>query len=364
MSGTSIDDFFRRQAREARGPEPERPARRWRPRSRLVRRIALGSALALVVLIGAVAGGGYLAVRHVASSVHRIPGIAALTAANQPVMSAASRKSMTVLLTGDSTLPAERGGHGADHSSTHPEAMSGLIALVHLNANGRGGAVINLPPNAVVSVPGFGRMELWSTLKLGGPSLLIKTVEHLTNVRINDYSVLDFAGLQSVVGAIGGVNIDAPFNMVGGGDSFPKGIDHLNAWDVLPYVKQSDVSEIGREDLQSGLIRSILDKIAADRMFSRVGTDFRVLNAMAKALSVDSNMSDSRLESLALRLGGLKGRNGTFVTAPSTGSPLAGGDDAVHLTPLSRKLWAAIRTDSVAAFARKYPFTVTSGAPE
>jgi LCP family protein required for cell wall assembly len=364
MSRTSVDNFFSHQLHEARGPEAERPTRRKPKRSKLLKRIALASAIALVAGVALVAGGGYLAVNHLASSVHRIPGIVALDAANQPVMPATSRKSTTVLLTGDSTLPANRGGSGVDHSSPDPEAMSGLIALVHLDANGRAGAVVNLPPDVIVSVPGYGRMELWNTLPLGGPSLLIKTVEHLTNVRINDYSVVDFAGVQSVVGAMGGVNIVAPFNMVGAGHVFPKGRDHLNAGDVLPYVKQADVSEIGREDLQSGLIRAVLDKIAGRHMFSRVGTDFRVLDAAAKAFSVDSNLSDAKLESLGLKLGDLKGRDGTFVTAPTSGSPLSGGIGAVHLNRrIANKLWSAIRHDSVAAFARRYPFTVTPGAP-
>jgi len=370
MSGTSVDEFFSRQAHEARGPDQEHPDRRKPKRpagskhSRLLKRIALGSAITLAGGVALVAGGGYLAVHHLASSVHRIPGIVALDAANQPVMPAMSRKSTTVLLTGDDTLPANRGGGGVDHSSPYPEGMSGLIALVHLDANGRAGAVVNLPANAVVSVPGHGRTELRNTLTLGGPSLMIRTVEHLTNVRINDYSVVDFAGVRSVVGAIGGVNIAAPFNMVGDGHFFPKGIDHLNAGDVLPYVRQADVSEIGREDLQSGLIRAVMDKIASQHLFSRVGTDYHALDAAAKAFSVDSNLSDARLVSLGLKLSYLRGRDGTFVTAPSTGSPRTGGDGAVHLNrPLDNKLWTAIRHDRVAAFAAKHPSTVTPGAP-
>jgi LCP family protein required for cell wall assembly len=364
MSGTSADDFFSQQAREARGPEPKRRAKPRSKRARVARRIALASGVALVVGAGALVGGGYFAVNHLASSVHRIQGIAALTAADQPVMPAASHKSTTVLLTGDSSLPANRGGSGADHSSPDPEAISGLIAIVHLDANGRAGAVIDLPPDVVVSVPGHGKMELGNTLKVGGPSLLIETVEQLANVRINDYSVVDFTGVESVVGAMGGVDIDAPFNMVGEGIPFPKGIDHLNGADVLPYVKQADVSEIGREDLQSGLIRAVMDKIARRRMFSRVRTDFHVLDATARAFSVDSNLSDHALESLGLKLGDLKGRDGTFVTAPTTGSPLSGGDGNVFLnTAISNKLWSALRNDSVAAFARRFPSTVTPGAP-
>jgi LCP family protein required for cell wall assembly len=226
--------------------------------------------------------------------------------------------------------------------------------------------VVNLPADAVVRIPGPGRMELSDALKLGGPSLLVKTVEDLTNVRINNYSVINFAGVQSVVAALGGVDVDVPFTMSSEGITFPKGINHLSATDVLPYVRQADVSEIGREELQSGLIRAILDEIAHRRLFSHVDTDLRVLHAITHALSVDSSMSNSELESLALRLSYLKGRDGTFVTAPTTnGSPLSGGDGAVYLNKaISDQLWKAIRNDSVAAFARRYPSTVTPSAPE
>jgi LCP family protein required for cell wall assembly len=363
MLDTSGDDFFGRQAQEARGPESERQPKGKLRHSKLVRRVALVSAICLVVLAGVVGGGGYLAANHLAGSVHRITGITALAAAHQPVMPAGARRSRTVLLTGDSTLPAHRGGSGEDHSSTFPEDMSGLIALVHLNADNKGGAVVNLPPNAVVRVPGHGRMELWKTLPLGGPSLLIRTVENLTNVRIDGYSVVDFDGVRSVVQALGGVDVYAPFTMHSDGITFPKGLNHLTGADVLPYLRQADVSEIGREELQSGLIRSILYEIAQRRLFSRPGTGLRVLHALASALSVDSNMSNSELMSLALKLGHLRGRDGTFVTAPSTGSPLLGGVGAVRLTRLSRELWQAIRHDSVAEFARRHPSTVTPGAP-
>ena len=360
MSDTSANDFFSRQAHEARGPEQERTARRKPGRSKLLKRIALASAIALVVGAGVVAGGGYLVVNHVASSVQRIHGIVALDAAHQPVMPAASRRSMTVLLTSSATRPAsDGGGGGTDGASTQPQALSGLIALVHLNADNRGGGVVSIPANSVVDVPGYGRMELWSTLKLGGPSLLIKTVEHLTNVRINHYSVLDFAGAVRVIGAMNGVDVDVPYTFSNEGFTFRAGINHLTAANVLAYVKQPGVSQVVRTEKQQNLIRAMLDKIAQKHMFSHIATDYRVLRAMAGSLSVDSNFTNSQLESLALRLGHLKSRDGTFITAPTTGGP----SGAVYLTSLTRKLWSAIRHDAIAAFARRYPFTVTPGAP-
>jgi LCP family protein required for cell wall assembly len=362
MSEMSTDDFFRRQAQEARGPESSRqdpgtPARR---RRRRLRRVALAAGICLALVTGIAAGGTFFTARHLASSVQRLNGIAALDAADQPVMPAATRKSMTVLLTSSGQQPAPNGG-GVDGASPRPEALSGLIALVHLNAGGRGGGVVSIPADTAVNVPGHGSMKIWATLALGGPSLLIRTVESLTNVRIDHYSVLDFPRVESVVGAMNGVQVDVPFTVTSDGFTFPAGIDTLTAADVLAYVRQPGVSEVGRTELQSNLVRAILDKIANEHLFSHVSTDFRVLDAMARVLSVDSNFTDAQLVSLGLRLGGLSARSGTFITTPTT---VTAGTGSVFLRqPFARQLWSAIRSDSLAAYARRYPFTVTPGAP-
>jgi LCP family protein required for cell wall assembly len=362
MSEMSTDDFFRRQAQDARGPEsPGRdPGNSGCRGLRRLRRVGLAAGIALVLVTGIAAGGTFFTARHLAGSVQRLNGIAALDAARQPLMPVATRKSMTVLLTSSGEQPAPNGG-GIDGASPRPEALSGLIALVHLNANGRGGGVVSIPANTVVHVPGHGSMKIWATLALGGPSLLIRTVENLTDVRIEHYSVLDFARVVSVIRAMNGVEVNVPFTFTSQGFTFHAGINNLTAADVLAYVRQNDVSEAGRAELQSNLIRAILDKIAHDHLFSHVRTDFRVLDAMARAFSVDSNFTDAQLVSLGLRLGGLSARDGTFITAPTTA---AAGTGPVYLRqPYARKLWAAIRSDSLMAYARRYPFTVTPGAP-
>ena len=42
---------------------------------------------------------------------------------------------------------------------------------------------------------------------LGGPTLLIQTVEKLTDIRVDHLAVIDFAGFQSMVDAVGGIDI-------------------------------------------------------------------------------------------------------------------------------------------------------------
>ena len=249
MSDTSIQDFYTQQAAEARGPEPDRPPGRKGKRRRL-KRIAIAAGLSLVVAVGAVAGVGYVYANSLLSRVHRIHGIVALTAAHQPWE---AQGSMNVLLTDSQVVP-------------HQDTETGLIELMHLNANGRGGAVVSFPANIEVRVPGHGRVELGDTLRLGGPSLMIETIERLTNVRIDHYSVIDFGGLAQVVGAIGGVNVTVPYAFDSFGFHFNKGVDRITDVNALAYVRQVAISEVGRMELQENLFRAILRKIANNHL--------------------------------------------------------------------------------------------------
>jgi LCP family protein required for cell wall assembly len=357
MSGTSVDEFFRLQAREARGPEiprrggpPRRaPARRAPTRRRRWRRVALAVGLTLLAGIGAVAGVGYATVNHLASSVHRIPGIVALTADDRPSVPAVSRGSLNVLLTSSGLLP--------DQGMTR----SGLIAIVHLNPGDRAGAVVSIPATAVVRVPGHGLTELWNAQRIGGPSLLIRTVERLTDVRIDHYSVLDYQGVKNVIAAMDGVDVDVPVTVTSGGHTFTAGINDLTRRTVLAYARQPVVSEVTRAELQQNLIRSMLDKIARDRSLGHAARVYRILDALAAALSVDSSFTDSELEGLFSRLDSLRSGHGVFITVPTareSGTSPVGLDSVI-----TRRLWRAIRDDTVGEFVRRYPWTVTPGAP-
>ncbi len=66
------------------------------------------------------------------------------------------------------------------------------------------------PPQSIVRVPGHGRTELQNALKFGGPDLLVRTVENLTHVQINHYARIDFAHVDRVVNAMGGVDVTLP----------------------------------------------------------------------------------------------------------------------------------------------------------
>ena len=80
-----------------------------------------------------------------------------------------------------------------------------------------------------------------------------------------------------------------------------------------------------------------------------------VLKAITSALTVDSNMTNSDVMSLATKLGGLAGSAATFVTAPTQ----TVNGKLVLNTAIADQLWTAIKKDDLAGFAEKYPATVT-----
>jgi LCP family protein required for cell wall assembly len=324
-------------------PRGRRPAR---PRRGL--RIALVSLASFVVLLGVAAVGGYAYVNQLAASIQRIPvKFAKLDGVTEPA------GATTVLIT----------------SASEP-GSSGLIMLLHLNAGGKRGGVVSIPPQILVQVPGHGLKRIDSTLGYGSPSLLVKTVEQLTHVQIDHYARINFTGVSNVLNVIGGVDLTLPKETVALASvtlakktvtkehTFPAGVNHLNGITAVSYVRNPSFSPDSRVVLQQSLLRAILNKIANEHMLTNPLTAVRVVHATAAMLTVDSNFTNSEVESFATRLESVGGSAGTFETAPT--HTVSG---AVYLnSSLSNKLWAAIRHDSIAGFAAKYPATITLAA--
>ena len=313
-------------------PQPPGPPARNRRKTRIV----LVSVASCVVLLGAVAVGAYVYVNHLASGIHRVPVTLPKVPGGQ------SAGAMTVLVT----------------SAAEP-GSSGLIMLMHLDAHDKKGGVVSIPPQTLVQVPGHGVQQIDTALGYGGPSLLVQTVEQLTNVQIDHYARVKFTGVSNLVNVIGGVNVTLAKKTVSQGYTFHPGVNHLNGVTAVYYVRNPSISLDSRVLQQQNLLRAILDRITGGHLLTNPLTAVHVVNAMVSMLTVDSNFTNSEVESLATRLDSVSGSGGTFVTAPTY---TASGQ--VHLnSSVSDQLWAAIRTDSVGAFAAKYPATLTPSVP-
>ncbi len=313
----------------------EQPPVKRKPRGR---RNVMLSGLGVLVLIGAAAAAGFLIVNNLVSRVPRI------NVGRLPP----SGVSQTILITGT--------GFGATGGSApvSQAQFSGLIMLLHINARQNAGAVVSIPPRVMVQVPGKGTMELQGALAAGGPALLVRTVEQLTHVQINHYAQVDFSHAAKVINALGGVDVSMLKPSASAGHTFHAGINHLNGATALYYALDTSTTDGDRILRQQNLLRAMMSKLGRHLLTTPL-TMVRVLGALTSMMTVDSNFTNSELMALAKDLGALSGKAGTFVTAPSH----AVGKRVVLDTPASSQLWRAITHDSVAAFARSAPSTVT-----
>ena len=83
---------------------------------------------------------------------------------------------------------------------------------MHVPASGGKPALISLPRDCYVPIPGHGSNKINAAFAFGGPNLLVQTVEQVTDLHIDGYVEIGFAGFASVVDSVGGVNICVPLH--------------------------------------------------------------------------------------------------------------------------------------------------------
>jgi LCP family protein required for cell wall assembly len=316
------------------------------PRKRRVLRMTLITLGSLFGFAIAALVGGYAYINHLASSIPRIH-VAHLAAA------ASESSGQTFLMTA-----SPWGLTGTPRQIPSPPTYSKVVMLWHIDADGSTGGAVAIPGDAVVDVPGVGREPLWGALQKGGPSLLVQTVTHLTGVPINHYARLDLNHISSLVDAIGGVDVTLPETTTSFGQTFPAGDNHLTGTTAIYYARQQSLSDDGRLLRVESLLRAVLLKISDDHLITNPATMVNVLNTITSMLTVDSNLTNSEIETLARELGGRSGDGATFVTAPTR---TVKGELVLNMG-ISDQLWTAIKDDMIARFAQKHPSTVTPSA--
>ncbi|WP_083279456.1 LCP family protein [Corynebacterium sp. HMSC05C01] len=104
--------------------------------------------------------------------------------------------------TGLSERDVERLGTGGDIGSTRTDT----IMLLHLPLRGKA-TLMSIPRDSYLPVPGYGYDKINAAFALGGPELLVQTVEQNTGLHIDRYAEIGMGGIAGVVDAVGGVEI-------------------------------------------------------------------------------------------------------------------------------------------------------------
>ncbi|MGH3514495.1 MAG: LCP family protein, partial [Pseudonocardiaceae bacterium] len=99
--------------------------------------------------------------------------------------------------------------------------------------------LVSLPRDSSVPLAGHGRVKLNTTFALGGPTLLVQTVENVTGVHVDHYAEIGFGGFAGLVDDVGGVQMcpTEPISDPLAGLNIPAGCQVLDGPQALGYVR-------------------------------------------------------------------------------------------------------------------------------
>jgi LCP family protein required for cell wall assembly len=167
------------------------------PRPSLWKRLLIGAALVVFASAGATAVAAFHEVDRVVNAFRinpqlKLGGELARTDPGKP---------QTLMLLGSDRRP--KGQQGSDTG-----ARSDTILLVRLDPSKDATALMSLPRDLKVNIPGHGIDKINAAYDIGGPKLTLKTVKELTGLRINHVINVDFRGFYTAVNEIGCVYVD------------------------------------------------------------------------------------------------------------------------------------------------------------
>jgi LCP family protein required for cell wall assembly len=222
------------------------------------------------------------------------------------------------------------------------------MLIAHLPDNDTPATLLSLPRDSNVKIPGHGVSKINAAFALGGPKLLVQTVEQATGLRMDHYAEINFAGFADMVDAVGGVEMDIPKKMhdTVTGATIKAGHQTLDGAQALAFVRMRHSAATPRSDLdrianQRKFIGALAGEISSPGTFLNPFALFPLLSGVPDALTIDDGDHLYNLAGLGFAMGGISDGDTITTTVPVTDGSATQWDDT-----LSEQLFNALKTDA------------------
>jgi LCP family protein required for cell wall assembly len=206
-------------------------------------------------------------------------------------------------------------------------ARTDTILLLHVPESGPA-ALISLPRDTYVQIPGYDPNKLNAAFSWGGAPLLVQTVEQLTGMTVDHYVEIGFGGVEDIVDALGGVElcldestgITFPVNDTNSGLVWDapgcKTVDGVQAL-AFSRMRYADPSgDIGRGQRQRQLISAVAAKAEDPSLLVKPTTQVALIDTGLGVLTTSEGTDILDLGRLALAFRSATGPGGVTGTPP------------------------------------------------
>ncbi|MFD3590054.1 LCP family protein [Streptomyces sp. NPDC058683] len=240
------------------------------------------------------------------------------------------RGAQNILLIGSDTRAGDGNRHYGKDLGTE---RSDTTILLHLAADRRSATAVSLPRDLMVHVPsclrGDGRRSessftlFNSAFEVGGSACTIRTVEKLTDIRIDHHVVVDFSGFKNMVDSIDGVQVclKEPIDDKAAKLRLPAGRVTLDGEQALGYVRVrkslGDGSDTERMERQQLFLGALVSKVRGSDVLLNPAKLYPLLDAATSALTTDPELASLRgLYQLVRGLRDIPTEQVQFLTVP------------------------------------------------
>ena len=195
----------------------------------------------------------------------------------------------------------------------------------------------------------------------GGSACTIRTVEKLTDIRIDHHMVVDFHGFKDMVDAVDGVEVclKEPIDDPPPSSGCPPGKVTLNGEQALGYVRArktiGDGSDTDRMDRQQRFLGALVNKVRSNDVLLNPVKLYPVLDAATSSLTTDPGLASLRgLYELVRGMRNIPTERVQFLTVPRESYAYNANRDQL-VEPEAEKLFERLRTDAPLEVAKELP---------
>jgi LCP family protein required for cell wall assembly len=181
---------------------------------------------------------------------------------------------------------------------------SDTTMLLRLDPDRNAIALLSIPRDLKVDIPGYGTNKINAAYSFGGPKLTLETVKQITGLHINHLVNVDFTGFARAVNAIGCVYVDVdrryyiPPNTGTSEINLQPGYQALCGFDALSYVRYRHTdTDIVRAARQQQFLREARAKVPPSKI---IDDRHKLLHIFASYTSSDIDSPSQLLELLRL----------------------------------------------------------------
>lgn len=246
----------------------------------------------------------------------------------------------------------------AERYGTVEGRRTDTILLLAVPRSGRP-ALVSVPRDSLVDIPGHDADRINAAYAIGGPPLLVETLETATGVRVDDYVEVGFGGFVGIVDAVGGIEVclDEPIQDEFAALDLPAGCQTLGGTDALGYVRARHFdprSDIGRVERQREFLGALVARAASPAVLVNPLRSVPLAWRGGAALTVGEGTGPVDLARFALGLRSVSSGGGDTLTVPlgRVGNTVTWDDD------LAAQLWSALQE------GREVPAEVLAAQPD